>query len=407
MTIEEKACAQLSDAVYNEPGKRSTEQCYLGGYRLVEDEIPAVGDGPAIPLNDKRWAVYRAPDQVGHVLLVFRGTAGREDLRHGLTLGRGFGEHEYTCDAAVWSMRVMVFLASQHHRDGGSHTFSGPSLGAVAIGISLLLLYAMNVAVWFLPQAPFAGCGCRGVVHQGDKVVSQEAQQERRPQVFGDGSLPRGAVAMGVLLLLHDIPATAQHLEKDARSLAAGPDFKRFKREVVDVWYAAIAERGLLPGLSFDLVGGHIFNPGAIPAHVASELALVGASAARGGIAEAITCISYISFGSSPAVINAAGYLTSLSVAEMACAAALNIALGVAIFLGASALSTKKLFHTHRARFLGSLDKRVTTHHIHPRGSLVLLVPHGHGEELRAEKVEPPHHRQLSLRRTPGSTIGN
>lgn len=54
MTIEEKACAQLSDAVYNEPGKRSTEQCYLGGYRLVEDEIPAVGDGPAIPLNDKR-----------------------------------------------------------------------------------------------------------------------------------------------------------------------------------------------------------------------------------------------------------------------------------------------------------------------------------------------------------------
>lgn len=112
----------------------------------MEDEIPAVGDGPAIPLNNTRWAVYRAPDQVGHVL-VFRGTAGREDLRHNWTLLRGFGEHEYMHDAAVWSMRVMTFLVSRHHRDGGSRPFSGPSLGAVAIGISLLLLYAMNVAV--------------------------------------------------------------------------------------------------------------------------------------------------------------------------------------------------------------------------------------------------------------------
>lgn len=320
--------------------------------------------------------MYRAPDQVGHVL-VFRGTAGREDLRHASTLYRGFGEHEYTCDAAVWSMRVMTFLASQHHRDGGSHTFFGPSLGAVAIGISLLLLYAMNVAVWFLPQAPLLAVGVavwsikvtRSLVRKRSKNDDNNGDTGGLKFLVTGHSLG-GAVAMGVLLLLHDIPATAQHLEKDARSLAAGPDFKHFKREVVDVWYAAIAERGLLPGLSFDLVGGHIFNPGAIPglpdgprAHVASNLALGGAGVAGGGIAEAITWTSYISSGSSPAVVNAAGYLTSLSVAEMACAAALNITLGVGIFLGASAVATK-LFHTHRARFCGSLDKRVMTHHI-------------------------------------------
>lgn len=107
MTTEEKACAQLSDAVYEAPGERSTEQCYLGGYRLVEGEIPAVGDGPAIPLNDKRWAVYRAPDIVGHVL-AFRGTAEVEDLRHDLNLYSGFGEHEYMFDAAVWTIRVVL-----------------------------------------------------------------------------------------------------------------------------------------------------------------------------------------------------------------------------------------------------------------------------------------------------------
>lgn len=81
-------------------------------------------------------------------------------LRHNLTLDSGFGEHEYMFDAAVWSMRVMTFLASRHHRGSGSHPFSSPSLGAVAIGISLLLLYAMNVAVWFLlPQAPLLAVG--------------------------------------------------------------------------------------------------------------------------------------------------------------------------------------------------------------------------------------------------------
>lgn len=368
MTTEEKACAQLSDAVYHVPGKRSTEKCYLGGYRLVEDEIPAVGDLPAIPLNDKRWAVYRAPDKVGHVL-AFRGTAEREDLRHDLTLNSGFGEHEYMFDAAVWTMRVVTFLASQH-KEGGSHTFSDPSLGAVAIGISLLLLYAVNVALWFLPQAPLLAAGValwsikvtRSLVRKSSKNGDKKGDTGGLKFLVTGHSLG-GAVAMGVFLMLHDIPATAQHLEKDARSLAAGPDFKRFKREVVDVWYAAIVQRGLVPGLSFDLVGGHVFNPGAIPGTPDAPRAQIASTVAGGSIAEAITWLSYISSGSSPLVINGAGYVTSLSVAEMAWAAALNIGVGVGIFLGASALATK-LFHTHRARLRGSLDKQVTTHHI-------------------------------------------
>lgn len=323
MTIEEKACAHFSDAVYAEPGQRSTEQCVHGGYILLQDEIPAEGDNPAIPLNGKRWAVYRAPDGVSHVL-AFRGTADTEDLRHDLNLQRGLGEHEYMMDAAAWSMRVMTFLASQqrHARRRGEHD-GGSNADTDGLKFSVT------------------------------------------------GHSLGGAVAMGVMLMLHDIPATAQQLEKDARVLRAGPDFLRFKRDVVDVWYAAVAARGPGEGAPpFELVGGHIFNPGAIPAlpdgpraHVASNVALGGAGAVAAGFAEASTWTAYIAEGSSPAVIDSAGYLTSLSAAEMSSMATASAATGVGVALGAGALAMY-LFHRHRAGRAGSVDKRITTHHV-------------------------------------------
>lgn len=139
-------------------------------------------------------------------------------------------------------------------------------------------LLAVGVAVWSIKVT-------RALVRKRSKNGDNNNGDTGGLKVLVTGHSLGGTVAIWgwVLLLLHDIPATAQHLEKDARSLAAGADFKRFKREAMDVWYAAIGERGLLPGLSFDLVGGHIFNPGAIPAipeapraHVASNLALGG-----------------------------------------------------------------------------------------------------------------------------------
>lgn len=44
------------------------------------------------------------------------------------------------------------------------------------------------------------------------------------------------------------LPSTLRRMQ--GHLLQVGADFKRFKREVMDVWYAAIGKRGLLQGLS-------------------------------------------------------------------------------------------------------------------------------------------------------------
>lgn len=253
MSIEEKDHACFSNEMYKEPARRYTE--LRGGYTLLTDEIPATSVRSAVPLNDKRWAVYRAPNQVDHVL-AFRGSADMEDMRHDVNLGQAFGEHDYMVDATVWSLRVMLMLASQHDGEAGINlkfSVTGHSLG--------------------------------------------------------------GAVAMVVMLMLYDIPATAQHLES--------PDFPRFRQDVADTWHAAIVARGSAAPLPpYELVGGHIFNPGAIP--------------------------------DVPGEREAAQFLAKWGV---------KAATGVTIGLGAAALAMY-LYGRHRARLSDSVDKRVTTHHI-------------------------------------------
>lgn len=68
---------------------------------------------------------------------------------------------------------------------------------------------------------------------------------------------------MGVMLLLHDILAMAQTLEANAKQRKHRHVFsERYKEQIVEVYTAAVAERGTRP---YDLVGGDIFNPGAAP----------------------------------------------------------------------------------------------------------------------------------------------
>lgn len=160
MTHTEKLFACLSDEVYKEPGnnprEHRTERC---GYTLVQGEIPAVGDKPAVSLTGKRWAGYRAPNQVDHVL-AFRGTADRLDAFNGLKLAAGVFDHlDYMIDATVWSLQVMLYLARKHESEG--------HIGGLKFSVT-------------------------------------------------DHSLG-GTLAMGVVVLLHDIPVTAQRHADDSR----------------------------------------------------------------------------------------------------------------------------------------------------------------------------------------------
>ena len=204
MTTEEKDFAYFSKEVYKEPNHR---QPTLRGYTLLQTEIPG-REGP-MPLNDKRWGVYRAPNGIDHVL-VFRGTADLEDVGHDIDLRGGFGEHKYTMDAAVWSLRVIVFFAERH----------------------------------------------------ADRRRNGESDDEACLKFRVAGHSLGGAVAMGVILHLHDIPFVAQHLEGDASTRNHSSDFKR---EIVDPWKDATSRSERMP--LYELCGGHVFNPGAWPRH--------------------------------------------------------------------------------------------------------------------------------------------
>lgn len=226
MSTIEKDHAHLSQQVYEDPDSR---KAMPRAYSHMREEIPAVGSEPSVPLNGDRWAVYRAPDG-GRFVLAFRGTKFTEDddndIHHDVQLiGTPFGKHEYILAAARWSLKAMLFLASRCH-DTTCLKFSltGHSLG--------------------------------------------------------------GTVAMGVLLLLHDVPATAQYLQAgrdEERQTSGGlPDYQTYADEFLHPWNAATQER---TGETFpyEIVGGDIFNPGAWPtlapggmAKVASGVALAG-----------------------------------------------------------------------------------------------------------------------------------
>ena len=225
MATEEKDFAHFSEEVYKKPNHRQTT---LRGYTLLQTEIPG-REGP-MPLNDKRWGVYRAPNGINHVL-VFRGTADLEDVGHDIDLCGGFGEHEYTMDAAVWSLRVILFFAEQH----------------------------------------------------ADRRHNGESDDEACLKFRVAGHSLGGAVAMGVILHLHDIPLVAQHLEGDASTRNHYSDVANFKREIVDPWKDTTSRSETMP--LYELCGGHVFNPGAWPRDLNRDFATLRtvASDIRGG----------------------------------------------------------------------------------------------------------------------------
>lgn len=240
MSTIEKDHAYLSKEVYENPDSR---KMMLRTYIHHREEIPAQGTRPRVPLNGERWAVYRAPDQPRFVL-AFRGTniASREDRTHGMNLiDTPIGKHKYIMDAAAWSLQVMLFLASQR-RDGTRLKFSltGHSLG--------------------------------------------------------------GTVAMGVLLLLHDVPGTARRLAagvevfQDVRGL---PDSETYAREFLGPWHAAKQGRTWTTP-PYEIVGGDIFNPGAwpTPTDVAGGVAIAGTAMVSVPMAAAATAFAFL--GSTP-----------------------------------------------------------------------------------------------------------
>lgn len=143
MSPEEKDYAYLSDEMYKEPADRDTE-LRGGSYTLLQGEIPADGHLPAVPLNDTHWAVFRAFNQVDHVL-AFRGTeiSDKQDLQDDAELAawglRGRGAIAACADPTLWSFRVMKFLASPQSSSTAKRlkfSVTGHSLGgAVAMEV--------------------------------------------------------------------------------------------------------------------------------------------------------------------------------------------------------------------------------------------------------------------------------
>ncbi|CAM9126240.1 unnamed protein product [Ectocarpus sp. 13 AM-2016] len=237
MSTIEKDHAHLSKEVYENPDSR---KMILRAYIHRRDEIPGEGTRPSVPLNGERWAVYGAPDEPRFVL-AFRGTniTSRDDRTHGMNLiDTPIGKHKYIMDAAAWSLQVMLFLASQR-RDGTCLKFSltGHSLG--------------------------------------------------------------GTVAMGVLLLLHDVPGTARRLaagEEIFQDVAGLPDYETYAREFLGPWNVA-KERMTWATSPYEIVGGDIFNPGAWPTQkdVAGGVAIAGAAMVSAPMAAAATAFAFAS----------------------------------------------------------------------------------------------------------------
>ena len=290
MDDEVKGCAHFSNEVYNEPDSRRTE---LRGHTLLKGNIPKKYNLPerreSVPLNDKRWAVYRAPNGLDHVL-VFRGTKDKDDLGHDLRLGMGFGEHEYMIEAAVWSSQVMLFLDGK-----GRLRFrvTGHSLG--------------------------------------------------------------GAVAMSVILHLHNIPVASKYIADDAKTHNRPPELSiTFKQKVKDPWEDAISKTGIVR--PYEVSGGHVFNPGAWPRQrnfPRDYTALMTVAGGAGALVDAHA------FGS----VALAGLLTAGTGTAMVTANVVSSLTGFGVLLGGSIFLLYRYNQTHGGTD-SRPDKGVTTHHI-------------------------------------------
>lgn len=279
MSIVEKDHAHLSQEVYKDPDSR---KIMLRSYIHLREEIPAVGTEPPVPLNGKRWAVYRSPED-NLFVLAFRGTQLTDinDIGHDVRLiNTPFGKHQYIRAAAKWSLKAMLFLASQCD-DTTCLKFSltGHSLG--------------------------------------------------------------GTVAMGVLLLLHDVPATAQYLragmDEGHESPGGLPDYQTYADEFLHPWECAKQAKtgGTLP---YEIVGGNIYNPGAWP------------NLAPGGLERAATAAR----GVARAASRSGG-------------ASARVGIPLAGLAFAVALVEPEIRHMRerrRDRDVESVDKLITTHHM-------------------------------------------
>ncbi len=277
MSIIEKDHAHLSQQVYEDPDSR---KIMFRAYVHVREEIPAVGTEPSVPLNGKRWAVYRSPDD-NLFVLAFRGTKGMNDIGHDVNLiNTPFGKHQYIREAARWSLKVMLFLASRCD-DTTCLKFSltGHSLG--------------------------------------------------------------GTVAMGVLLLLHDVPSTGQYLRAcmdEGRESPGGlPDYQTYADEILHPWECAKQARtgGTLP---YEIVGGHIFNPGAWP------------NLAPGGLERAATAAR----GVARAASRSGGVSARVGVPLA----------GLAFVAALVEPEIRHMRERRRDRDVESVDKLITTHHM-------------------------------------------
>ena len=205
MTTEEEDFAHITKEVYGEPENRRTT---LRGYTLLRTYIPL--HETFVPLNDERWAVYRAPNCLDHVL-VFRGMKNWEDATdYDCEQNWGFGRQRYMMDATVWAFRVMMFFARRHAEGRGKNQGGDDA----------------NLRFWVA------------------------------------GHSLGGSVAMGVILHLQDIPSVAQQLEDDALALTLPFTYYTvYKQEIADPWNVAISLASKTP--PYKLCGGHVFNPGA------------------------------------------------------------------------------------------------------------------------------------------------
>lgn len=151
-------------------------------------------------LNDERCAVYWKCEGSGiKCVLVFRGTADSADVVDDLTLLKPIDSNPRIMSATVWAVDVMLLLFARYKGLSVTFDVTGHSLG--------------------------------------------------------------GTVAIGVFVLLHDIPGVMKGVMDLKRKKYFGVGSDKYRTGVFEKWQGADA----LARTCLTVTGGHLFNPGAFP----------------------------------------------------------------------------------------------------------------------------------------------